>query len=464
MRNSSHCTAGVGLAISLAVLTPPQAAAARPAKLGLGDVPVLLKQLRSPDRGTRRKALSQLVSSISSKPETVRALAPELRRLAVGDPVCRVRMEALRALVWRRGDVNNTPVKAILHALQDTCPIANANGADYVEHVGKARRREVVRRLLHLAENSPFYYVQCRALIALGALRAERARKLMARALAVGAETGMLGGGVSYQATPRTLPQCAVWALMKLHGKPVDLTREAARKRREVLWKKLQSKLPLKQRKQLMQDWALATMKMVTGRSKPPTVKQVRHWRDRLSKRGLVTRSPPALCLEPDVCPLGQTCLAMACTPHARALRIYRAYRQAHPATPRKRTRAWRNAEDPHAVRLGLGLGVVAWLSRLVRGTQTPGASPGAGPRVSRRRELQNRAKRLWLGGRCQEALKLAREAYKLRASGFMAAIIGMCACSLKHTRLAHWAHRRLRGGQRKMLADACRRKGVNLP
>ncbi|MFH2007534.1 MAG: hypothetical protein ABI333_13195 [bacterium] len=154
MHRGTCSAVGIGLGIGLLAIAFPQVALPRPAKAGLRDVPDLRRKLKSPDIGVRTKAVTTLQSSIRSEASVVKTLAPELRRMAVQDPVCRVRVAALRALVWRRAQVGGTPVQAILRAMVDTCPLVNSRGADWVEYLTKAHQRSIVPRLLALAEKS----------------------------------------------------------------------------------------------------------------------------------------------------------------------------------------------------------------------------------------------------------------------------------------------------------------------
>jgi hypothetical protein len=459
---------GVGVVVTsgllgvLAAASPPSAWARRPARAGPVEVRALRAKLRSADPKVRQEALSTLQSFFDSKVETVRALAPMVRHLVAKDPSCRVRVEALRVLILRGKQLRMSPHRAILRALADACPIAQARGAGWMVALPFGARAKVVRRLVSLARSSPYYHVQCSALLALGKLRAKQAEKLMARALTVGAGTGLRGGRTSYQLQPRTMPQCAVQALERLRAPKTNASQSLVN-RRDALAKKLRSKLPPKERKRiLLEYWRLHVEVIRRSIRQPPpvTVDQVRRWRNRLSKRGLVRPSPPALCLRSDSCPVGQACLHMSCVPNARALKAYRVYRQRRPLGRRKARRAWSNVEDPLAVRMGLGMGAVSWLGGLAR--RRPRARVSG--RARHHWELRKRALRLWMQNRCPESIRLARQAYQLKPSTFVANLIGFCACQLGNAVLARWAYRRVHRVHRKQLGSFCQRKGVRVP
>jgi pSer/pThr/pTyr-binding forkhead associated (FHA) protein len=78
--------------------------------------------------------------------------------------------------------------------------------------------------------------------------------------------------------------------------------------------------------------------------------------------------------------------------------------------------------------------------------------------------ELYAKARAAWLAGQCGNAIKLARKANRKKFSTRHVSIIGACACSLRRKSTAKWAYKILRGGQRNMLLQICRSKGIELP
>jgi len=78
--------------------------------------------------------------------------------------------------------------------------------------------------------------------------------------------------------------------------------------------------------------------------------------------------------------------------------------------------------------------------------------------------ELYSQARAAWLAGQCGKAIKLARKANRRKFSTRHVSIIGACACSLRRKGTAKWAYKILRGGQRNMLLQICRSKGIELP
>jgi hypothetical protein len=446
----------------LAVASPPTALARTP-KLGVKDVPRLRRQLRSPKMRVRLDVLKKLWFSPDSEVKVLRALAGLVRRLMKKDPSCRVRAEALRVLIHRRKDIGRNPVRAVLHALADKCPHANARGADWMVPLTTTQRRTAVFRLMRLARRSSFYHVQCCALIALGKLRVKKAEKLMARGLAVGAGTRLSGGGVGYQHSVPTLPQCATLALQYLYGQGGRIGLVALKQKRAAIVQKLKSKsLSKNRRRQLYVDYwryHVQVLKLTIQSRPPPTVQQVRRWRDRMSRRGYVTASPAALCLSSTSCPKGKSCLHMACVDEARALKVYQTYRKRSRRRRRRARRAWSNNDSALVVRLGLGMGNAGKLANLLYRRSLP--PPGA-PKLWR--TLRNRARRHWLAGQCNKAIGLARQSYQLHPSTLSATLVGYCACSIRDASLARWAYRRTSSITRKSLVRACGRKGIKLP
>ncbi len=453
----------VGLVIGLLWLATPPTAVARPAPAGLAKVQDLRRKLRSRHKRVRRKTLRKLQHSFDAKPEVVRALAPLVRRLAKRDPDCQVRTEALQTLVWRRRDLGGKPHGLLLRALADNCPLANARGADWLDTAAPTYRRRVVARLMALARRSSFYHVQCSALIALGKLRVKKATKLMARALAVGAKTGLGGYGTGYTVPGRSMPHCAVQALQDLHGQGSKKWLAALTKKRDAVVQKLKNKSLSKDQRRLLyvEYWRLHALVLSrTIRLRPlPTTKQVRQWRNRMSKRGYVTASPASLCLSSKTCPAGTSCLHMACVTQARALKVYQTYRKSRRRGRRRPKRGWRNYDNSLAVRLGLGMGGAGHLANLLRRRNQPPPGP-----PKRWLVLRKRARTAWMAGQCNKAIGLARRSYKLHPSNLSASVIGYCACSIKNASLARWAYRRLRSISRKGIVRACRRKGIKLP
>jgi len=78
--------------------------------------------------------------------------------------------------------------------------------------------------------------------------------------------------------------------------------------------------------------------------------------------------------------------------------------------------------------------------------------------------ELYAKARAAWLAGQCGKAIKLARKANRRKFSTRHVSIIGACACTLRRKSTAKWAYKILRGGQRNMLLQICRSKGIELP
>lgn len=78
--------------------------------------------------------------------------------------------------------------------------------------------------------------------------------------------------------------------------------------------------------------------------------------------------------------------------------------------------------------------------------------------------ELYAMARQAWLAGQCGKAIKLARKANRRKFSKRHVSIIGACACTLRRKSTAKWAYKILRGGQRNMLLQICRSKGIDLP
>ncbi len=78
--------------------------------------------------------------------------------------------------------------------------------------------------------------------------------------------------------------------------------------------------------------------------------------------------------------------------------------------------------------------------------------------------ELYAKARAAWLAGQCGKAIKLARKANRKKFSTRHVSIIGACACTLRRKSTAKWAYKILRGGQRNMLLQICRSKGIELP
>jgi len=78
--------------------------------------------------------------------------------------------------------------------------------------------------------------------------------------------------------------------------------------------------------------------------------------------------------------------------------------------------------------------------------------------------ELYAKARQAWLAGQCGKAIKLARKANRRKFSTRHVSIIGACACTLRRKSTAKWAYKILRGGQRNMLLQICRSKGIELP
>jgi pSer/pThr/pTyr-binding forkhead associated (FHA) protein len=78
--------------------------------------------------------------------------------------------------------------------------------------------------------------------------------------------------------------------------------------------------------------------------------------------------------------------------------------------------------------------------------------------------ELYAKARTAWLAGQCGKAIRLARKANRRKFSTRHVSIIGACACTLRRKSTAKWAYKILRGGQRNMLLQICRSKGIELP
>jgi len=463
MHGTGELVARLAIVIGLLAVASSPTALARTPKLGLKDVPRLRRQLRSSKVRVRMDALHVLWFGPDSEAKVLRALAGLVRRLSKKDASCRVRTEALRVLIHRRKDIARSPVRAVLHALADKCPHANARGADWMVPLTTTQRRTAVSRLMRLARRSAFYHVQCSALIALGKLHVKKAERLMARALAVGAGTGLSGMGVGYQHSVPTLPQCATLALQCLHGQGGRKGLAALKKKRDAIVQKLKNKsLSKNQRRLLLVDYwryHVQVLKLTIRRRPPPTVQQVRRWRDGMSRRGYVTASPAALCLSSTSCPKGKLCLHMACVDEAHALKVYQTYRKSIRRRRRRARRGWSNNDSALAVRLGLGMGNARYLANLLYRRSLP--PPGAPKRWL---TLRNRARRHWMAGQCGKTIKLARQSYKLHPSTLTASLIGYCACSIGNASLARWAHRRTRSSTRRSLVRACGRKGIKLP
>jgi hypothetical protein len=460
MRCRILCIVGLAGVIGLGAVASPPAALARTTKLGLKDVPRLRKLLRSPKMKVRLDGLHKLWFDTDSK--ALRVLAGRVRRLLKKDPKCRVRAEALRVLITRKKQIGRSHGRAILHALADSCPYANARGADWIKGLTTTQRRTAVSRLMRLARRSSFYHVQCSALIALGKLGVKKAEKLMARALAVGAGTYLGGEGASYQHGVPTMPQCATQALQYLHGQGGRKGLAALKKKRDTIVKKLKNNSLSKNRRRLLyvDYWRYHTQIIrLRIRGRPaPTTQQVRQWRDRMSKRGYVTPSPAALCLSSSHCPKGKICLHMACVVGARALKVFQTYRKRLRGRRRAR-RGWRNNDSALAVRLGLGMGGASYLFNLLYRRSLPPPRP-----PKRWLTLRNRARSLWLAGQCKKSIKLARQSYKLHPSTSSATLVGYCACSIRDASLARWAYRRVRSLTRKSIVRSCAHKGIKLP
>ncbi|MFH2009433.1 MAG: FHA domain-containing protein [bacterium] len=79
-------------------------------------------------------------------------------------------------------------------------------------------------------------------------------------------------------------------------------------------------------------------------------------------------------------------------------------------------------------------------------------------------KELYLQARAAWLAGMCGQAIRLATKANKIQFSRKNIGIIGACACSLGRRGQAKRAYKILRGGERNMLLQVCRSKGIELP
>ena len=73
------------------------------------------------------------------------------------------------------------------------------------------------------------------------------------------------------------------------------------------------------------------------------------------------------------------------------------------------------------------------------------------------------RARSAWLAGQCSKAIRLAKRANKKKHSSRHWSIIGACSCSLRRRGEAKRALAVLRGGQRNMIIQICRSKGITL-
>jgi hypothetical protein len=78
--------------------------------------------------------------------------------------------------------------------------------------------------------------------------------------------------------------------------------------------------------------------------------------------------------------------------------------------------------------------------------------------------ELYEQALKAWRANDCSKAIALADEANRKQFSGRHVSIIGACACTLGNQGRANWAYKILKGGQRNILVQVCKAKGINLP
>jgi hypothetical protein len=344
-------------------------------------------------------------------------------------------------------------------ALDDPCPRVQAEALSILQRIGTKSPRQGLdlARMRKLARDSPFYYVRCAALLALGHLRDRQAEPIMAGALTLGVSLELIGEGGSYHLGPRTLPQCAVWALMLLDGQPISKEGQRLERQEIALRLKLKNETRLEEHKKLLRAIFKIVMKRFAVRTPEPSLEDIERWRRKLRARGLGTLGPVAECLDSHGCQVGQACVKLRCVPIAEASRLQAQYQKASGFVGRPGYSAWRNADDPEAVKAGLGLGTVSFLERISpQGTRAAAAGSSEG-------ELTERARHLWMSRRCGEAIPQALRAYQMGRSSFIRSVLGFCACQTGNLALARWSRDRSPSSLKPVLERMCKEKGLTL-
>jgi ABC transport system ATP-binding/permease protein len=93
--------------------------------------------------------------------------------------------------------------------------------------------------------------------------------------------------------------------------------------------------------------------------------------------------------------------------------------------------------------------------------TMDPVEAMADGPSTDK---LYEQARDAWQAGNCSKAISLADEANRKQFSPRNVSIIGVCSCTVGNTKRAKWAYKVLKGGQRNILVQLCKSKGINLP
>lgn len=372
---------------------------------------------------------------------------------------CNARVNAIKAYDKLELPFGAAAIASLQKELDDPCPRVQAEALFVLKRIGTAHPRHGLdlKRIRKLAGESPFYYVRCAALRALGRLRDRQAEPLMATALSLGVSLVLQGEGGTYHLSPGTLPQCAVWALMRLHGQSLSPEGDRLQQQEAALRLRLKHETRIEEQKSLLRALFKIVAKRFSQRTPEPTMDDIQKWREQLRARGLGTPGPAATCLTSHGCPLGHACVSLRCVPIAEAFRRHAQYTKARGTVGRPDSRVWRNADAPEAVRVGLGLRTVDFLERI----RPPGTSATT-IRLTES-ELTSRVSHLWLSGRCGEAIPLALRGYRLRRASFLRSVLGMCACQTGNLALARWARDRSPPSLRPVLVRMCKEKGLTL-
>ncbi len=278
-------------------------------------LPVLVSLFGNESDRVRGDAVSGIAWDLNK--EQKEHLAPYVRRLLT-DPSCVVRYQAINWLMRQSRDLG-VPKREIMSGIENECPVHRQKAMEgLADALGEEGPDDaLIAKLMEWATESPYYFVRCGALKALGKLKVKGAEKLMASALEYPAGTTSVvyylsdRSPYSFNLAESTIPACGVRALSDLHDK----------------------------------------------RHQGSPVEQARAWRTEMAKKRMVSKPPKKMCLghgdcEKDV----EVCLNTACVPMAKAennfwkLELLKRCRKEPESPP------WKNFTDPNAVEVGLGL------------------------------------------------------------------------------------------------------------
>lgn len=278
-------------------------------------LPVMVSLFGHESDRIRGDAVSGMAWNLSK--EKKEHLAPYIRKLLT-DPSCVVRYQALNWLMRQSRDLG-VPKKEIMAGIENDCPAHKDKALDGLPDAlgDEAPDEELVAKLMEWAAESPYYFIRCSALKALGKLKVKQAEKLMAAALEYPAGTTSVvyyldgRSPYSFNLAESTMPACGVRALSDLYGKNYQGS----------------------------------------------PVEQAKTWRTEMAKKRMVSKPPQKMCLSERDCEKdAEVCLNMECVPLAKAEKDFWRLELLKRCRTEPESPPWKNFVDPRFVEAGFGL------------------------------------------------------------------------------------------------------------